>query len=169
MTAPAVRPAVDGDQLMAHWPKLVSHARRLLPGAAYATAEDIASETIARALTRYDSRSGDGNLSAWLYRVATNLVIDMTRLKASTELPLLDVKLVAREFPPGSDVHVSMLDLGPALDFLTYRQRAMFMRQESGYGLEEAGAFLGLTRTAAKNLVYRARQELRGRLKALGE
>jgi RNA polymerase sigma-70 factor (ECF subfamily) len=44
-------------------------------------AEDLVQETFVRAWRRYDSFEGKSSLSTWLYRIATNVCLDMLRKK----------------------------------------------------------------------------------------
>jgi RNA polymerase sigma-70 factor, ECF subfamily len=65
------------DALDAHRRELTSHCRRIL-GSGF-EADDAVQETMVRAWCRIDSFEGRSSLQSWLYRIATNVCIDMQR------------------------------------------------------------------------------------------
>src|SRR5438874_3594200 len=68
-------PADLGARLEAHRIELTGHCYRMLGGAF--EAEDAVQETFIRAWRNIDSFEGRSSLRSWLYRIATNVCLDM--------------------------------------------------------------------------------------------
>ena len=69
--------AVTIDDLEAHRRALVNHCRRTLGSSS--EAEDAVQETLVRAWRNLDRFEGRSSVRSWLWRIATNVCIDMTR------------------------------------------------------------------------------------------
>ncbi len=72
------------------------------------TAEDITADTFMRVISKFDSFAGDANaFTAWIYRIARNLVTDFYRLSGrKTQVHYLpDEELANLGIDSGSDVH----------------------------------------------------------------
>jgi RNA polymerase sigma-70 factor, ECF subfamily len=125
-------------------------------------AEDLAGEVFVRMLGSI--REQKGNLEAWLFRIAGNVVTDHYRKRAvrsgEVELP--------EEIPGGDDPAVQTerkLDgdrLRKGLQALTEEQReAVILRFVMGYEHEEVAAMTGRSAGAVRALQFRALAALR--------
>jgi RNA polymerase sigma-70 factor, ECF subfamily len=74
-------------QLPEHIPGLVRFTRSLARDGQQA--EDLAQETLVRALERAESFRGDASLATWLHRIAHNLAVDRSR--RARETPVEDI------------------------------------------------------------------------------
>ncbi len=121
-------------------------------------------------LDRYDPRY---SFSTWLYRIGTNLAIDLLRSrtsrerthKAGTEHRL---RLVGAGETAGSRVEGREADriLGEVVEVLTPQQRSAFVLREM-HGLEtaEVAEILGCSATTVRNHIFQARKALRRELR----
>jgi RNA polymerase sigma-70 factor (ECF subfamily) len=117
-------------------------------------------------LDRYDPRY---SFSTWLYRIGTNLAIDLLRSrtsrqrthKAGTEHRL---RLVGTGEAAGSraEGHEADRILGEVVEVLTPQQRSAFVLREM-HGLEtaEVAEVLGCSATTVRNHIFQARKALR--------
>jgi RNA polymerase sigma-70 factor (ECF subfamily) len=124
-----------------------------------ATAEDLAQETLLRALNHIDSFQLDRPMWPWLKTIAVRLTIDYSRQRRPE--PCED----PCEGRSVSD-DTAWLEDGPilaeALAGLPARQRvALKLRYLDDWSPSEAAAALGLTRPAFDQLLFRARGKLR--------
>ena len=120
-------------------------------------------------LDRYDER---WRFATWLYRIGTNLAIDLLRSrtsrekahKAGTEHRLR----VVGELPSASDLadrrEVDRL-LDQLVDALTPQQRSAFvLREVEGMDTAEVAEVLGCSATTVRNHIFQARKILRREL-----
>jgi len=120
-------------------------------------------------LDRYDER---WSFATWLYRIGTNLAIDLLRSrtsrekahKAGTEHRLR----VVGESPSASDLadlrEVDRL-LDQLVDALTPQQRSAFvLREVEGMDTAEVAEVLGCSATTVRNHIFQARKILRREL-----
>ncbi len=125
-------------------------------------AEDLAGEVFVRMLGGI--RGQTGNLEAWLFRIAGNVVTDHYRRRATrsgeVELP--------EEIPGGSDPATAVerkLDgdrLRKGLKALTEEQReTVILRFVMGYDHDEVAAMTGRSAGAVRGLQFRALSALR--------
>jgi RNA polymerase sigma-70 factor (ECF subfamily) len=124
-----------------------------------ALAEDVAQETLLRALHKLDTFDSSRPLWPWLKTIATNLMVDSGR-KRSREVAWEpdDATVPASEMPACED---GML-LAQVLQNLPDRQRvAVSLRYLQDWESSEAASFLGLTIPAFEQLLFRARKRLR--------
>jgi RNA polymerase sigma-70 factor, ECF subfamily len=113
---------------------------------------------------------GPLNLSAWLHRIASNRGLDLLRRRQRLrwlrwEGPKHDHLLLGA---PADEPERSALGcetgvaVRRALDRLAPRHRlVLLLRAEEGLSCAEIGAAMGISRAAAKSLLFRARREFR--------
>ncbi len=122
-------------------------------------------------LDRYDSRY---SFSTWLYRIGTNLAIDLLRSrtsrdrahKAGTEHRL---RLVGNGEGAGLLAESQEADgiLRKLVGVLTPQQRSAFvLREMEGLDTSEVAEVLGCSATTVRNHIFQARKALRRELKA---
>jgi RNA polymerase sigma-70 factor (ECF subfamily) len=139
---------------------------------AEADADDLLQEVFVRIQRRLPELREPAKLQGWVYRIARNVVIDHYRgRKAHAQwdegtVGVDDADADAQD-PAGRDA----LDLTPTLRrfiaALPEEQREPLVRYEfQGESMEEIAAALGLTLTATKSRVRRARLQLRVMLDA---
>ena len=118
-------------------------------------ADDVYQETFLAAFRAWPP-SRRGQERAWLYRIATNKVIDRSR-RAKRLVRLGDLRLAA----PDRD-GVSMADLASAIRVLPEGQRAAFvLRKVQGLGYAEVASALECTEDAARQRVAEAMKKVR--------
>src|SRR5260370_39391637 len=132
-------------------------------------AEDAVQETFLRAWRGRDGFDGGGLFRAWLYRIATNVRLDMLRrssrratvLRSFAEVPWLQPypdRLLAEAASPAEQPDAAIIDretielaFVAALQVLPPRQRAaLIARDVLGWPASQAAPLLG-TRVAAPN------------------
>lgn len=133
------------------------------------SAEDIAQE----AMVRIWHRAGDfdgrrARFTTWLYRIVSNLCIDLCRRTKPVPLPehfdIVDPAAGAEESMEHDERRAA---LARAMDELTAAQRAaLTLVYDEGLSGSEAAAALGVTTKAVERLLARARAHLRERLLA---
>ncbi len=139
-----------------------------------AEAWDVVQSTFLRAwqrLDRYDSR---WNVSTWLYRIATNLAIDLLRARSSRERAHQAggeqrLRLVGTGEPASRRAAEHELEdiLSQLLRHLTPQQRAAFvLREVEGLSSAEVAEVIGCTATTVRNHVFQARKVLRRELES---
>ena len=132
-------------------------------------------ETFLRAWRARESFGGSGQFRAWLYRIATNVCLDMLRSRKSlskltsmAEVPwlqpypdaLLDEVPSGGEAPEDAAIRRETVSLAflAALQVLPPRQRAaLIARDVLGWPASETAAILGTSVAAANSAVQRAR------------
>jgi len=138
--------------------------------------EDLAQETFLRAYRAFPSFQVDETArpSAWLFTIATRLVLDARKRRA---LPLAPPRAADDAVSPRAsspDARLSRAELGRAIERaaaeLSDDQRAVFVLAEyQDMSLEEIGQALGIPENTVKTRLFRARQQLRERLAGLVE
>ncbi len=163
-----------------HRRELHVHCYRML--ASFDEAEDAVQETFLHA---WRGRSGFGGTQfrAWLYRIATNVCLDMLRRSSRSpagagsmaEVPwiqpypdaLLDQAAPADEQPEAAAIRRETISLAflAALQLLPPRQRAaLIARDVLGWPASETAAALGTSVAAANSALQRARATLQAYL-----
>lgn len=176
--------------------ELLVHCYRIL--GSVEDAEDALQETLLRAWRRLDSLQAQSALRAWLYRIATNVCLDMldarkVRLLPSLTHPAADPQAdlpapmdetywldplpesYLDEYQSNPEAHyeaqenVSLAFL-VALQHLPARQRAILLLCDVlDWSAQEAADMLNMTIAAANSALQRARATLRANRSTLGE
>jgi RNA polymerase sigma-70 factor (ECF subfamily) len=135
-----------------------------------AAADDLAQESIARAIERA-AQSSEDTFEAWLFRVATTTCLDWLRRRQveARAVALVDpVDLIDRPFTEGADAEGTLvrredvrLAILTCMQNLTPHQRAvLILRDVLDRSTEETAAALGVTSGSVKVLLHRARAKL---------
>ncbi len=163
-----------------HRRELHVHCYRML--ASYDDAEDAVQETFLRAWRAWDTFEGE-HVRAWLYRIATNVCLDMIRAKRRrvpelhsyaevswlTPYPdnLLDEVVSDEAGPDVLAVAQETIELAflAALQVLPPRQRAALLAREVlGMPAAETASLLGTSVAAANSALQRARAAMKKHL-----
>lgn len=177
---------VDVSSLEAHRAALTGHCYRMLGSAA--DADDAAQETIVRAWRSLDRFEGRASLKTWLYRIATNVCLDLLasgsrRMRPFEEGPALrslDTKERTHWLEPIADARVLPADADPhelavlrqsirlafvaALQHLPPRQRAaLLLTDVLGWSAAEVAESLEMTVAAVNSGLQRARATIAAR------
>lgn len=149
------------DHLVARYhPRLYRFAYRMLHSAS--DAEDAVQETFVRAYKALPHYRPDGYFSSWIYRIALNECRRRSRQRRD-DLPLLDDHRQDTGPDPGQAV-LNMerrRQVQAALDALPEHYRLVVeLFYFSGLSTAEVGRALGITATAVKVRLFRARQRL---------
>ncbi len=164
-----------------HRRELHVHCYRML--ASFEEAEDAVQEVFLRAWRGRDTLDDDSMLRAWLYRIATNVCIDMIRsrsrrvadLRSFAEVPwlqpypdrLLDEIAPADDQPDAVVIERETIELAflAALQVLPPRQRAaLILRDVLGRPAVETAALLDTSVAAANSALQRARSTMQEHL-----
>jgi RNA polymerase sigma-70 factor (ECF subfamily) len=184
----------DVAELEAHRAHLTGHCYRML--GSISDAEDAVQETMVRAWRSMDRFEGRASVRTWLYRIATNVCLDMLTDNARRALPIdesdagwIDHPLEKRErthwLEPVPDARILPADSNPheaavlresvrlafvaALQQLPPRQRATLLLTEVlGWSAAEVAECLEISVAAVNSAIQRARATLgkRARLDA---
>ena len=140
--------------LLAHLTRLVSDRE---------VAEDLCQETFIKALRGWSQRDPSASVGAWLYRIATNTAYDYLRRRRRIRfMPLLDV-----EPPPSGDHSMeSRLDEGEPVQRALEQLPAMYrlplvLHSCEGHSTQEIATALGVSNSAVKTRLFRARERFR--------
>ena len=165
-----------------HRRELHVHCYRML--ASFHEAEDAVQETFLRAWRKRTDFDGD-HPRAWLYRIATNVCLDLirsrsrrlTKVSSFAEIPwlqpypdrLLEEISSGPDHPEERAIDRETIELAflVALQLLPLRQRAaLIVRDVLGWSAEETAGLLGTSVPAANSALQRARATLRSSLPA---
>ncbi len=163
-----------------HRRELHVHCYRML--ASFDEAEDAVQETFLKAWRGREGFDGGSQFRAWLYRIATNVCLDMLRRSSRrtagnsfAEVPwlqpypdvLLDQAAPGEEQPEAVAVRRETISLAflAALQVLPPRQRAaLIARDVLGWPAAETASALGTSVAAANSALQRARATMQSRL-----
>jgi RNA polymerase sigma-70 factor (ECF subfamily) len=140
---------------------LLVHLARLVDDRA--AAEDLCQETFLKVLRAWDAGALIVNVSAWLYRIATNTAYDHLRRRRCIHFTSLRDSI---QTPSGADSMESRLNeqepVQRALAQLPAQWRALLMlRDGAGHSTEEIAAALGCSHNAVRLRLFRARERFR--------
>lgn len=133
---------------------------------------DVVQMSFVRAWQRLDRYNEQWSFATWLYRIGTNLAIDLIRARSSREKAHragTEHRLrVVGESAPASELadrrEVSRL-LDQLVGVLTPQQRTAFvLREVEGLDTAEVAEVLGCSATTVRNHVFQARKSLRREL-----
>jgi len=180
---PVADDAAFSDRTERHRRELHVHCYRML--ASFDEAEDAVQETFLRAWRSRDSFDGSTLFRAWLYRIATNVCLDMIRRRSRrlttmhsyAELPwlqpypdaMLDEAAPSDDEPDAVVVERETIELAflAALQVLPPRQRAaLIARDVLGWPAVETASLLETSVAAANSAVQRARATMQEHLPA---
>jgi RNA polymerase sigma-70 factor (TIGR02960 family) len=165
-----------------HRRELHIHCYRML--ASFDEAEDAVQETFLNAWRGRSGFAGGPHLRAWLYRIATNVCLDMLRRNSRrpvsgsySEVPwlqpypdlLLDQAAPSDEQPESVAIARETISLAflAALQVLPPRQRAaLIARDVLGWPASETASVLGASVAAANSALQRARATMQSHLPA---
>ncbi|BCY10100.1 sigma-70 family RNA polymerase sigma factor [Actinoplanes sp. L3-i22] len=160
-------------------PELVGYCYRML-GSAF-EADDAAQETIIRAWRREDSFEGRSSFRTWVYRIATNVCLDLLRERGRRAVPMdLGPSSTVASFSPAeppeqlwltplptdpgdvvADRETIRLAFVAALQHLPARQRAvLILRDVLAWPAAEVAVLLEATTGAVNAMLLRARATL---------
>jgi RNA polymerase sigma-70 factor (ECF subfamily) len=159
------QPPSDFDQRVARFaPVLRAFVRRRV--SCPATADDLAQETLLKALRARESLRQPSRLEAWLYQAARRTVIDHYR--RTRAVPAVVEELVAEA--PEENRAVTDAVARAARCYLgtlpPIYQEAVRLAEEEGLPLAEVARRLGISVTAAKSRVRRGKQQVRALIEA---
>lgn len=151
------------------------HQRRLFGYLWRATGDeqvayDLSQETFIRAWQHFAAVTTYERPDAWLLRVATNLVINQQRRRSNAvgRATPLDVDTD----PSSSDPTVRFAErdlVQTVLNGMAPRSRvALILREIHGFSCAEVAEALGISRSATKMVLFRAREEFRARYQREG-
>ena len=141
-------------------------------------AEDVLQNTFLKAIQHFPNFEGRSSISTWLYRIAANEALMLLR-KQKPEIPVpgeeeadedddhLPVQFVDWSSLPEAELASSEahIYLDSAIRQLSEKLRMVFiLRDVEGLSIRETGEVLGLTETAVKTRLLRARLQLREQL-----
>jgi len=189
MTETTVAAAIAGDESAfaalteRHRRELHVHSYRML--ASFDEAEDAVQETFLRAWRHRDSFDSGSLFRAWLYRIATNVCLDMLRRRSRrlatihsfAEVPwlqpypdrLLDEIASSDDQPDAVVVERETIELAflAAMQLLPPRQRAaLIVRDVLGWSANETASLLDTSVAAANSALQRARATMQEHLPA---
>lgn len=162
--------AADGDErafavlVRRHGGYLVGFATRVL--GSRADAEDCVQDALIVAWRRLPELRNPGQVRAWLSTIVARKATDRQRAARPTT-PIEDAEpLAVGPAPDEAALTSSQLDtLRTALDTLPIEQRTVWLlREVSGYGYEEIARELGISATAVRGRLSRARASIYERM-----
>jgi RNA polymerase sigma-70 factor (ECF subfamily) len=136
-------------------------------------AQDVTQEVFIRMHERLPSFRGESRFSTWLYRLAYNRTIEHRRL-ARFRRPHLPIdELASRRNPEGPHEAAAEGERTRLVEALVERlpdvyRAVVYLHYWLELPVEEIGEMIGTPAGTVKSYLFRARQCLRGRAKALG-
>jgi RNA polymerase sigma-70 factor (ECF subfamily) len=170
-----IESTLDGDQQA--FGELVARYREAVVGAAYhrvgnfEEARDIAQEAFLRAYAALPNLRKRDSFASWLYRIADFTALQAARrLRSEAPLPADDAQMLTAA-PSTTEKAGLALEIQAALATLKEPTRlAVILHYINGYSHDEIANFLGISTTAVRTRVSRAKSQLREELgKTMGE
>lgn len=153
------------DAVEAHFPSVFRFALRLAGGDIH-VAEDIAQDTMTKALTRSAQLSDPAALRSWLFSIATNCWIDHLRRRKRQSPEVGLSQAAAPEQSDAVELSEEYRRALQALDQLPDRQRGvMYLTACEAMSIKEVAEVLDISPDAVKASLYVARVRLRRILK----
>ena len=143
---------------------LLAHAYRML--GAHHEAEDVVQDTYVRALRGWETFEWRSSLRTWLYRIATNVCLNLIQSRGRRDEGPDDLSLALDPFPTDpADLVIAResvrLAFVAGLQHLTPQQRAvLLLREVLTFSAAETGEVLGMSVPAVKSTLQRARARL---------
>ncbi len=148
--------------VVGHWPA-VYKLLWMMSGNSH-DAEELTQETFLRAWERLDRFGGDGQLRAWLLRIASNAYFDLLRKRKRSKTVHLEEDLVANETPqPGQRLETAeqYALLTAAMAQLSPTTRTVFhLRAAESLSFRQIGQMLEISEEAARWHMHQARTRL---------
>lgn len=125
------------------------------------TALDLVQDTFVKAHNRRDQCRESAKVRSWLFRILRNAMLDWAKNVRRTEVPLLDVdepagdEDFAERYALREAIGAALASLPPIL------REAFLLRHDLGHSYEEIAEIAGVSLSAAKMRVARARDALR--------
>ena len=131
---------------------------------------DLTQECFIRAYKNIDRTNAELNVSAWLHRIASNACLDQLRRRKRIRWlpwdsakherllnthPIENPERVVAAVETTSDVQKVLNDMTPR------NRQALILREYEGMSTHEIGDIMGLSRSAVKSVLFRAREEFR--------
>lgn len=134
-----------------------------------AEAWDVVQMTFLRAWQRLDRYNATWSFATWLYRIGTNIAIDLIRSRSSRERAHQaggehQLRVVSSRDEPAELSRLREVDaiLAELVQLLTPQQRASFvMREVEGMDTADVARILGCSPATVRNHVFQARKVLR--------
>ena len=133
-------------------------------------AYDLTQDCFIKAYKALNRTSDDLNVSAWLHRIASNACLDVLRRRQRLrwlpwEAPKHDHLLLSTPLDDPERSAISQetrVVVQRVLNKMSHRHRtALILREYEGLSCEEIGEVMGLSRSAVKSMLFRAREEFR--------
>jgi RNA polymerase sigma-70 factor (ECF subfamily) len=164
-----------GDLIQRHWRKSVDVACYFLRNRA--DAEDQAQNAFMKAYEHLDQYQGDAEFSTWLARIVANQCLMLMRVRrrarfvyldeAASEQKTLPLQLPTSEPDPEGELAYTQLTQvlrSEVKRIPSLMRNVMLLRDIEGLPMADVADQLGITVSAAKSRLVRARAELRTRM-----
>jgi RNA polymerase sigma-70 factor, ECF subfamily len=131
-----------------------------------AEAEDAAQEVLLQLWKSLSAFRGESSLPTWLYRVTTNLCLNVVRGRRPTDSMPEEVEAVGASPHHAFEAKAKLRALTVAIGRLSPEQRApLVLRELEGLSYDEIADALETTIPAVKGRIHRARIELVGAMR----
>ncbi len=168
IASPTIEARQVHNDLEHHRVALTRHCTRIL--GSRLEAEDAVQETLLRAWRSHAQFDGRSRFGSWLYRIATNVCIDMLHARSRRPVPADPASLLATPLDAGAEADPAeralaqetfQLALLVAVEQLPARQRAvLILREALCWNANEIAELLGTSVAAVNSALQRARASL---------